>query len=487
MATPTKNDAIIIVGAGAFGLSTALALAERGYVNVTVFDKQLYDETQYSYFKGSDAASADINKIVRAAYGGQTIYQELSFEGIEGWKAWNDELASGRVVPPGMSSAETIFYPHGNLVMTDTEELLPFERDTIANMERSGNKDTQLIAGDARHEEIARQKGLAFAMDPFRRRARGQRHTALLDSTGGTVLADKACRFALCKARSLGVKFVFGPAAGAFLSLNRTPGSINRILGITTQDGKVHTAAFTIIACGCWTPTLLPQLDGLCEATAGSVVIFKIPKSSPLYDRLDPENFPSWQWNMRRGAEGGLYGFPRDSNGLLKIGYRGTKYTNPKVQSDGKERSVPITRWSKSEPLTTIPVQAMKTIDRFVDSHLPELRAEGINVETTRACWYTDSYDNHLVIDRVPDTEGLMVATGGSGHAFKYMPCIGKWIVDVMERVDLNRPAIKAWQWRSLKANEQPFNVLMEGSKGNRALGNVSLVHGIKGQERARL
>lgn len=56
--TPTIDDAIIIVGAGVFGLSTAMHLVRRGYRNVTVFDRQNYDEKQYSYQKGCDAASA---------------------------------------------------------------------------------------------------------------------------------------------------------------------------------------------------------------------------------------------------------------------------------------------------------------------------------------------------------------------------------------------------------------------------------------------
>ena len=74
MAPPAKNDPINIVGAGVFGPSSALHLAKRGYTNVTVFDKQPYDTTLYSYFKGCDVASADINKIIRSAYGSQIEY-----------------------------------------------------------------------------------------------------------------------------------------------------------------------------------------------------------------------------------------------------------------------------------------------------------------------------------------------------------------------------------------------------------------------------
>lgn len=55
---PTKTDAIVVVGAGIFGLSTVIHLAERGYTNVTLIDKQPYEKTLYSYFEGCDAASA---------------------------------------------------------------------------------------------------------------------------------------------------------------------------------------------------------------------------------------------------------------------------------------------------------------------------------------------------------------------------------------------------------------------------------------------
>ncbi len=54
----SKEDPIVIVGAGVFGLSTAIHLAERGYSNVTVIDKQDYNSSLYSYDNGCDAASA---------------------------------------------------------------------------------------------------------------------------------------------------------------------------------------------------------------------------------------------------------------------------------------------------------------------------------------------------------------------------------------------------------------------------------------------
>lgn len=468
----SKESRINIVGAGIFGLSTALHLKRRGYKSVTVFDKQPYDVSQYSYLKGADAASADMNKIIRSAYGTQVEYQEMTFEAIDEWKAWNDELASGVDLPVGMTKEDRVFHACGNLSMTDEDKLPPFELATIKSMEQCGHKDTQLITNDPRHLQIAQRKGMGFAMDPFQRERRGKRNIGVLDSTGGMAVADKACRLALHKARKAGARFVLGPVSGAFVSL--TTSLSGRTTGIKTKDGRYHPADLTIMACGGWTPSLITELDGLCEATAGSVIIYKIPRTSLLWDRTSPNNFPTWLWNVRDGAEGGLYGFPRDEHGHLKIGYRGTKYTNPKKQDDGKERSVPVTRWTENDQLKQIPRQAMRVLKRFTSEYLPELGKEGIDIALTRVCWYTDTFDNHFLIDHVPGNDGLFIATGGSGHAFKYLPNIGKWVVDVLEGVSLERPAVQAWKWRALK-DQQPANVLMEGTEGSKALQNVDL------------
>ncbi|UPK91787.1 hypothetical protein LCI18_002722 [Fusarium solani-melongenae] len=443
-APPAKADPIIIVGAGIFGLSAAIHLAERGYTDVTVLDKQPYEKTLYSYFEGCDAASADINKIIRAAYGSQTIYQDLSLEAIKGWNSWTEELRRGGLaVPPGMSSTDDLWINNGDLSCTDSDTLPDFEKATIENMNIAGYHDTQLVNNNKDHMRSAKERGFAARMNPF-----SQKLLGVMDTTGGITLADKACRFALHKAKRLGVLFILDSVAGKVASLVQDRSV--KIEGVRTADGKIHRAALTIIACGGWTPSLVPSLDGLAEATAGSVIA--------------------------DGPDAGLYGFPVDEQGHLKIGYRGTKYTNPRVQLDGRERSVPVTRWTEDEQIRKVPTKAVEVIRKFTDEYLPELG--NIDILTTRLCWYTDSFDNHLVIDRVPDKQGLMVVTAGSGHAFKYLPTIGSWIVDIIEGKDMDRPAVKAWRWRSLSKDGKPVNELMEGSRGRRALQNISLTSG---------
>lgn len=275
------------------------------------------------------------------------------------------------------------------------------------------------------------------------------------------------------KTKRLGVRFILDPVAGNVVSTVQD--RAEKVVGVRTTDGKTHQDALTIVACGGWTPSLVPSLDGFAETTAGSVVIFKIPES--LRQRFSPSSFPAWSFKITDGAEAGLYGFPVDENGHLKIGYRGTKYNNLSAQPNGRERSVPVTRWTEYEQIRKVPAQATKVIRRFVDEYLPELA--GLDIWMTRLCWYTDSFDNHFIVDRIPDRDGLMVGTAGSGHAFKYLPILGNLVVDIIEGKGLDRPVVQAWRWRSLKKGEKPVNKLMQGSTSERALKNVPLVSGV--------
>ncbi|RSL68591.1 hypothetical protein CEP54_002667 [Fusarium duplospermum] len=375
-APPAKTDPIIIVGAGIFSLSAAIHLVERGYTNVTLLDKQPYEKTLYSYFEGCDAASADINKIIRSAYGSQTIYQDLSLETIKGWNSWTEELRSGgSAVPPGMSSTDDLWLNNGDLSCTDSDTLPDFEKATIENMNKAGYHDTQLVNNNEDHMHLAKGRGFTARMLPFSKKLLG-----VMDTTGGITLADKACRFALHKAKRLGVHFTLDPVAGKVTSLVQHGSA--KIVGVRTADGKTHHAALTIVACGGWTPSLVPSLDGLAEATAGSVVIFKLTET--LRQRFSPFNFPAWSFKIADGPDAGLYGFPVDEQGHLKIGYRGTKYTNPRVQPDGRERSVPITPWTDDEQIRKVPAKAVEVIRKFTDEYLPELA--DIDISTTRLC-----------------------------------------------------------------------------------------------------
>src|SRR6266536_2111935 len=229
------------------------------------------------------------------------------------WKAWNTEVANSVDPPPGLTRDDVIYVNNGNLQITNKSTIPIFEQLSVQNMAAAGFGHTQIVVNNPVDVARAAKAGFGFAVDPFGRKAKGRPYLGLLDTAGGFVYADKACRFALHKARSLGVRFVLGGAAGTFQSF--TYSSADSIIGVRTADGLEHQASLTIVACGGWSPTIVPELDGLCETTAGSVCMYQIPRKSPLWNRFAPHNFPTWTYKMRDGKYGGLYGFPRDENG----------------------------------------------------------------------------------------------------------------------------------------------------------------------------
>ena len=73
---PSKSDPILIVGAGVFGLSTALELKQRGYKDITVLDRYAPPAV--------DGSSVDISRIIRIDYA-DPIYCKMAREAYQGW------------------------------------------------------------------------------------------------------------------------------------------------------------------------------------------------------------------------------------------------------------------------------------------------------------------------------------------------------------------------------------------------------------------
>lgn len=91
MSTFDKHSSVLIIGAGAFGTSTAFHLVEQGYQNVTILDR-------FSP-PSKDAASSDLNKVIRYDYP-NPLYTALAQETMEVWKSSN-HLLSGMFHPTG--------------------------------------------------------------------------------------------------------------------------------------------------------------------------------------------------------------------------------------------------------------------------------------------------------------------------------------------------------------------------------------------------
>lgn len=145
----------------------------------------------------------------------------------------------------------------------------------------------------------------------------------MLDSSAGFVAAYKACYWAWHLCCKNGVKIVQDPIKGKAIGLLHDG---TKVSGIRTADGEEHPATLVVVAAGGWTPTLVPEVRNLLETTAGSVATITLDKKTTpqLWGKYAPENMPVLTWGMKEGK--GVYMLPRTEDGVIKFGYRATKY-----------------------------------------------------------------------------------------------------------------------------------------------------------------
>ncbi len=111
----------------------------------------------------------------------------------------------------------------------------------------------------------------------------------------------------------------------------------------------------------------------------------------------------------------------------------------------------------------------------FVVTYMPEL--QGLEITATKLCWYTDSVDDSFMVDRVPGRPRVMVCSGGSGHGFKFLPILGREVVNIIEKPDAPGVYRDLWKWRGpgTKTAIAANNGLDEGERGPRVLAKVKM------------
>ncbi|KAI1388106.1 FAD dependent oxidoreductase [Hypoxylon trugodes] len=468
MTTLEHSSKIIIVGSGVFGISTALWLARSGYSDVTILDMQDTAATGYDPLSGTDSASADLNKIIRFSYGSEIEYQRLASEAAQLWDDWNREIAATPAdeLPESLREGDRkLWWNVGLLRMSCESEFGAFEIETLENMEREGIREFQFRSDDDADIARAKQRGWAHKLDPCRRQKRLGTHKAVLDSTAGFVYAYKSCAWAQYLAKKAGVKTTLDSVRGKVIDIT----SRDSRPVVHTADGSEHIADLVVVAGGGWTPSLIPEVQGLLETTAGSVANIQIPMDDPdLWGRFAPENQPVISWGSHQGKE--VYSLPRDENGIFKIGWRKTKWTNFE-DVRGRRVSVPRTAHVTEKKETRVPIDALNGIKEYIAINFPELVSLGIS--STRLCWYTDSIDNSFVVDFVPGCPGVAVCSGGSGHGFKFLPILGREVVKILEGKGSQTVYGQMWRWRS--SSESKRNGLEEGEEGPRVLSKQAM------------
>ncbi|ORY84108.1 FAD dependent oxidoreductase [Leucosporidium creatinivorum] len=386
---------VLIVGAGEFGCSTAISLLKSGrYSSVTILDRA-------EVLPAEDAASTDISKVVRYDYS-DPDYSRLAKEAITRWtQDFPDVYHESGVVVLGLEgdSVDSVV-----------------ARQSLANVQAQADNITVLQTPES-IKNFLRAEGRADV--PIADIADSA--MAYHNPTGGWAEAGRAVEKLLERIKELGGKIVPGASLAALLYTDDG----KDVRGVRTQDGKEFLADKVIIATGSWTPSI-PALKGLLPSgliTATGQTIACIQLTEEL--RKKYEHIPVTMNLGGSGSGGGFYSFPPTANGLLKCAFHAAGFTSedgvPKTTLDAaavEER--------EEKGLAWIPRASLDALRHSLGLQYPELAA--LPFTFTRMCWYSDVVDGDWIIDYHPQYPSLLYASGGAGHAFKFLPIIGELI-----------------------------------------------------------
>jgi glycine/D-amino acid oxidase-like deaminating enzyme len=392
---------VIVVGAGINGVTAAIELKTRGH-EVTLVDPGPLPHPL--------AASTDVSKVVRTAYGADEDYTALAERSIQQWRKWNEEFGA------------TLYHEVGVMFV----------------------RRRKMDAGDFEYESFELQKKLGLRVTRMDSPQLWKRFPAwnpelykdgVLEIEAGYAESGRAVAVLIKRAKSAGVELREGYK---FVALDEVNGRVSGVImseveeshgedlqlvsrAPSTSLGMTRVAGdFVVMAVGAWTPYLLPLSRKFFRATGQPV--FHLKPSKP--ELFAPERFPVFGADI---TTTGYYGFPLNRDGVVKIANHGS---GREISPDSSGRMVT----SEDEA----------NLREFLASTFPTLADAPI--VHTRVCMYCDTHDGHFWIARDPERERLVIAAGDSGHGFKFAPVLGEIIADALEGRD--NPLLEKFRWR---------------------------------------
>ena len=321
-------------------------------------------------------SSHGVNRVIRLAY-----YEDPSYVPLmrRAYERWHDlETVSG----------EKLLYTTGSVA--------------------AGREDQEVFAGSLRscleHElshEVLTSAELTGRFPGFRLPPDWM---GLLQPDGGFLLSERCI-----------VNYVFGA-----LEQGAEVRARERVLGwdssgdtvrVDTSRGKYEAGALVITA-GAWTEMLAPSLAHL--AIPERQVLGWFQPRRP--ERFTLENFPV---TTLADDDGQYYALPVFGIPGFKVGRY--NHLGENTSADDLDRECR----DEDEEILRLGVARY-----FPDANGPVL--------SMKVCMFTNTPDEHFIIDAVPGAPNVFIAAGFSGHGFKFCSVIGEIMADLATTGDTN-------------------------------------------------
>jgi len=230
------------------------------------------------------------------------------------------------------------------------------------------------------------------------------------EPTGGIVLCERA----------IAVQLGLAQAAGAVIRTNTKVTSVEPDGGgvVVVAGAEVLRADAAIVATGPWFAELAPPVDAEAVTVTRQVVYW--------FDVEDPQDFsadrfPFVMWPGHTIADYSAV-FPRPPGGrpgLKLLGEQFHRSTTPnEVDREVHESEI------------------NDFYERLVATRVAGVKPRLLHCEV---CLYTNTIDDHFLIDAHPDTAQIMFASPCSGHGFKHSPAIGEALVQQVRGIQTQK------------------------------------------------
>lgn len=366
---PTAST--VIVGGGIVGVACAFFLADRGEEDVVVLERSKL---------GSGTTKGGLGGI-RHQFTDE-LDVRLSLMSTEFWR----EFAS-------FTGSAHEFEENGYLFLAETAQGLTQLRAPLPLYERLGVSVEMLdraqiedLVPGIRTDDLA--GGRLCPRDGY-----GDPQTALAGFAAGALLG--------------GVRFFEDTEVTEI----RREG--DHVTGVSTSRGDI-SAERVLLATGCWTSSL--------AATAGvGIPIWpyarSIMESQPIPQLIGIPLVIEW--------ESGFHFRPKDGR---------QRFAMPNLTTDGGIEKGPAAPPASFDGLAYPPLEVPASLEPWVRARAAWRHPALAELEITSrwSCYYEMTPDDHPVVGRIPEVEGLYVAAGFSGHGFMHTPAIAQLVVEEM-------------------------------------------------------